>query len=207
MSRRSTSLRGPVLLLSLLAGLAVTGRAEAHRLDAQCFLRPGWRVQVECWYDSGDVPRGARVQVFRDVGPLLLEGRVDRQGVFLFIYPKAEPLRVVVSASGGHRAEVRITAEALRRNATCACVACLSPVPAPVLTAPLLVPIHGLDDQDGQSDLQGSGRLVPLHAEGDWRRLLPGAGAGVGLLLGVAALVWWRRGRRQTSASNPAVRN
>jgi nickel transport protein len=96
--------------------LAVAGHARAHRLEAECRVLPGQRVRVESWFDlTGDSPAGARVQVFRADGQLLTEGRLDREGLFVFSYPKAERLRVVVSAGAGHRKELEISETDLAR--------------------------------------------------------------------------------------------
>jgi hypothetical protein len=108
-------------------------------MDAQCFVRPFWRVQVEAWYETGDPPRGARVQVFHADGSLLTEGLLDTNGVFIFSYEAAENLNVVVS-SAGHRAEVNLSSETLARHIGLTSIACLTCSPSPFLIPPLLTP-------------------------------------------------------------------
>jgi ABC-type Co2+ transport system permease subunit len=99
----------PVLLLAALAGLAAPGQARAHRLEAEYRVLPDGRVQVESWFDlTGDSPRGAKVEVFRPEGQLLIKGTLDEKGLFTFLAPNAWPLRVVVSAGAGHRKELTI---------------------------------------------------------------------------------------------------
>src|SRR5262245_25877160 len=84
------------------------GVATAHRLVADFKILPDARVQVESWFDlTGDSPRNARIQVFRVLanganGDLLVEGRLDDKGIFVFPFQKAEMLRVVISAGAGH---------------------------------------------------------------------------------------------------------
>ena len=74
-------------------------------------------MQVESWFDIGGAsPKGARVQVFHSEGEPLTQGRLDANGIFIFSVTKAEPLRVVVSAGDGHRAEQVIAAEAVARS-------------------------------------------------------------------------------------------
>jgi nickel transport protein len=92
-------------------------RALAHRLDAEATVRSFGRVQVEAWFETGDIPKSARVQVFRPDGRLLTEGKLDDQGIFTFTYIDAEPLRVVVDAGVGHRAEVKLKQADLERGA------------------------------------------------------------------------------------------
>jgi hypothetical protein len=113
MRRRHGALRPPALPLAFLALLLPAGAANAHRLEAEYRVLPDHKVQVESWFDlGGDSPRGARVQVFRANGSLFTEGALDRQGVFVFPYGDAEPLRVVVSTAG-HRAVLEVPAQDL----------------------------------------------------------------------------------------------
>jgi nickel transport protein len=102
-------------LLGLLALLLAPRPARAHRLEAECHVLPDHKVQVEAWFDLGGVPKGAEVRVLRAGGQVLTEGRLDSQGLFIFPYAEAEPLKVVVSAGEGHRREVEIPAEDLQQ--------------------------------------------------------------------------------------------
>jgi hypothetical protein len=115
-------------MLSLAVLLAATGAVHAHRLDAQCFVRPGRRVQVEGWFDNGATPRAAHVQVFRADDELITEGKLDERGVFIFTYTEVEPLRVVVSADGGHRKVVTIPAADLEDSMPATVEADLEPL-------------------------------------------------------------------------------
>jgi nickel transport protein len=105
---------GRYAALSLLVGLWLAGRAPAHNLEGEYRVLPGGKVQIESWYDiTGDSPVGAEVKVFWADGQVLTEGRLDERGLFVFAFPQAEPLKVVISAGGGHRKELTIPAEAL----------------------------------------------------------------------------------------------
>jgi hypothetical protein len=86
--------------------------AHAHRLDAQAFLLPGNKLQVESWFSDGTIPKGAKVQVFRGDKELLKEGELNGDGIVVFALEKAEPLRIVVSAGEGHLKELNISAAA-----------------------------------------------------------------------------------------------
>jgi cobalt/nickel transport system permease protein len=106
--------RPPALLLALFGLFGAAGTAEAHRIDAQCFLLPDKRrVQVESWFSDGSKPQAARVQVFRPDGSALAEGTTNDQGVFVFGLDEAEDLKVVVDAGAGHRKEVVVPKEKL----------------------------------------------------------------------------------------------
>ena len=103
-----------LLLLAVLGVLWAAPPAEAHRLDADYRVRPDGQVQVESWFSEGDkAPAGAKIQVFRANGEVLIEGAMNEKGIFVFAAKGAEDLKVVVSAGAGHRAEFVIPASAL----------------------------------------------------------------------------------------------
>src|SRR5438445_13021724 len=103
MPGRITPLRFPALLPALLATFLAAPNAHAHRLDAQIFVLPDQRIQVESWFSSGDAAKGAKVQVFGAQEQLLTEGQLNEQGVFVFSYGDVAPQTVVISAGAGHR--------------------------------------------------------------------------------------------------------
>ncbi len=125
-------MRGRVAAVTALAALlSAAGAARAHKLEAQCFVRPFFRVQVEAWYETEEPAAAARVQAFTAGGKLLAEGRTNEKGVFVFACGATGPVRVAVSAGGGHRKEVTVSADELERAGACSVVACLAPgVPA-----------------------------------------------------------------------------
>jgi hypothetical protein len=104
--------------LSVLAIFALCDQARAHRLEAEYRVLPGHKIAVESWFDlTGDSPVGAAVTVCRQAGgSLLAEGKLDEKGLFVFTYSQAEPLRIVVTAPGGHRKELEISAEQLSQH-------------------------------------------------------------------------------------------
>src|SRR5436190_1004554 len=92
--------------------------AWGHRLEADYRVLPNHRIQIESWFDlTGESPRDAAVQVFRDNGELVTDGKLDDRGLFIFTCAEPGPLRIVVSAGGGHRKELQITADELSRGA------------------------------------------------------------------------------------------
>lgn len=172
------------LALGVLVALA-HGRAWAHKLEVTALPRPGWLVQVDCWFETGDSPAGARVQVLDAAGHEVTAGTVDERGLFAFRYVDTAPLRIVVNAGAGHREETRLTREVLTRQATCTVVAGLAASPWEV--AALVVPI----DQGGPAPT-----LEPAAARAtgpQWLKL----GLGAGVLLAIAALMLLR-GQRST---------
>ena len=103
------------LILSMTALLLCAGEAGAHRLVVECAVLPGQKVEVSSRYKA--IPRSipaqeARVRVFRSDGQILVEGKTDEQGRFVFSYPRAEPLKVEVYQDG-HREEANLSAAEL----------------------------------------------------------------------------------------------
>lgn len=98
-------------LLALTGVLASTGVARAHRLEAEPRVdREKKQVRVESWYETGDPPAEATARVLRADGSILIQGPLDAKGVFVFSYDRVEPLQVVISAPGGHRARFQLSA-------------------------------------------------------------------------------------------------
>jgi hypothetical protein len=94
--------------LALLLTLAASA-ARAHRLNAEFRVLPGKQVRVESWFETGDSPKGAQVRVLGEDGEPIIQGGLSSQGLFLFAYDEAQPLRVVIDA-GDHRKELAIAA-------------------------------------------------------------------------------------------------
>lgn len=98
--------------------LFMAGPAQAHRPAVDYSVLANGQVKIEGWFDPGDHPmKGAKVQVFRPGRQLLVEGRMDDKGEFVFRYREAEPLDVIVNGGAGHRAELMIPGDKLGENA------------------------------------------------------------------------------------------
>ncbi|MBV9123760.1 MAG: hypothetical protein JO112_10420, partial [Planctomycetes bacterium] len=164
----------PALPLALVLVLLGAGTARAHRLNAQAFVLPDQKVQIESWFSNNDVPHGAQVQVFRPDGQLLTEGTLNDQGIFVFSYERPEALRVVVSAGAGHRKELVIPEADLVRTAA-------AQAPASSSTGQADSPeVHPVPLADRSSGISIKDVLV-----------------GVGFLLALAAFVLSLRNARQ----------
>ena len=105
-------------LLFVLAGVVAVvaiGSAQAHRLEADYRILPDGRIQVESWFETDEVPKKATVQVIGTDGKVRAEGPLDeKSGKFYFRPERTEPLRIVVTAPGGHRKELILWAAARR---------------------------------------------------------------------------------------------
>jgi nickel transport protein len=114
MDHRPPALTFAVMLASLVVLFCGRG-VYAHRLDAQAFVLPDRRIQIESWFSSGEPARWAKVQVLGSDQKVLIEGRLDEKGIFIFRPPSREKMIVVISAGMGHRKELTIAAEDLAR--------------------------------------------------------------------------------------------
>jgi cobalt/nickel transport system permease protein len=175
------AVRPPALLLALLGLALMAGPARAHRLRADYRLLPGHKIQVETWYDiTRESSPDARVEVFRPDNRLLASGRTDAEGIYVFEYSLAEPLRVVVSAGGAHRDELLIPAEKLA-----------APLAAPTSQAPGAVPKEDVPGEkksfaDRSSDVSAKDVLL-----------------GVTFLLALSAFVLSLRNARRCQGAPP----
>jgi len=99
-------------LMALATLLLAGGTVHAHRLNAEATVQPDGKVKVEAWFDvTGDAAGGAKVQVFGPDGGVLVEGKTDADGVFLFDRPGTSTLNIVVSAGQGHQRTVTLAGD------------------------------------------------------------------------------------------------
>ncbi|HLJ92593.1 MAG TPA: hypothetical protein VKU02_05295 [Gemmataceae bacterium] len=116
MPDRIRTVKLPALIATAVVATFLSPTAvHAHRLDAQAFVLPNRKVQVESWFSSGDAAKGANVQVFDALEQLIIQGQLNEQGVFVFSYGDVLPHTVVVSAGAGHRKVLSIATGALEQ--------------------------------------------------------------------------------------------
>ncbi len=101
-------MRGRVVTL-IVALLAGAGTARAHNLNGEYRVLPGKTVRVESWFETGEAPKSAQVQVIRANGEVLAQGGLSSQGMFVFRYEEPEALDVVIDARD-HRKKLAIAA-------------------------------------------------------------------------------------------------
>ncbi|HDI78270.1 MAG TPA: hypothetical protein ENF54_01375 [Desulfobacteraceae bacterium] len=77
--------------------------AFAHRVGVFAWVE-GDKVFTESYSNRGKVV-GARILVYDMEGKKILEGKTDKEGVFVFKNPQKGNLKIVLDASMGHRAE------------------------------------------------------------------------------------------------------
>jgi cobalt/nickel transport system permease protein len=180
----------PALLLAIFTVLLAAGPAHAHRLDAAYTVLSDRQVRIESWFDLSNVPpKGATVQVFRPGQRLLVEGRLDEKGFFVFHYSEVEPLEVIVSAGAGHRKAFTIPAERLEAQDVAN--------PARGGRQP---PVAKEQGADAPRAPKAPETFRATDAGDAWRERIKDVLLGVGFLLAVAAfLLSWRNARKLRS--------
>ncbi len=100
-------------ILTVLLVVTLPSVVAAHRVNLFGYVEDG-RVVLDAYFVDGTKAKGALVEVFeRGTGKRLLQGRTDDNGSFSFRPPAPVDLRIVLTASMGHRAEYTITREEL----------------------------------------------------------------------------------------------
>ena len=89
------------LVLSLVF-MALAPLALAHKVNVFAWVE-GDTVHVEGYFAGNKKARDSLVEVFDSTGKKLLDGRTDQQGEFSFKIPKITDLKIVLTASMGHR--------------------------------------------------------------------------------------------------------
>lgn len=90
----------PCILLFFLLGLPQV--THAHKVNIFAYVE-GDIVQVEAYFPDGRPVVDGLVEVLDSSGQKLLEGKTDREGRFSFRAPKVDDLKLVLTASMGHK--------------------------------------------------------------------------------------------------------
>ncbi len=99
-----------VLFAIIASALSASpGTAFAHRVNLFAYVEGG-TCHVEGYFSRSRRAKGAKVEVFDAAGKKLLEGKTDAEGNFSFPVPKGGDLRIVLTASLGHKNEFLLPA-------------------------------------------------------------------------------------------------
>ena len=89
-------------LVLTLVFMALAPSALAHKVNVFAWVE-GDTVHVEGYFAGNKKAQDSLVEVFDSTGAKLLDGRTDQQGEFSFKIPKITDLKIVLTASMGHR--------------------------------------------------------------------------------------------------------
>jgi len=88
----------------------------AHKVNIFAYIE-GDRVYTESYFNDGKKCIDSKIEVFDKQGDKLLEGLTDEEGEFSFEILQEGDLKIVLTASMGHRAEYSILADEFRDTA------------------------------------------------------------------------------------------
>jgi nickel transport protein len=104
------------MIFAILFIFCGASHALAHRIVLFAYVE-GNTVFTESYFSDGKKCRNSRIEVFDKSGGKLLEGKTDENGEFSFEPPKKMDLRIVLTASMGHKDEYIIPAAELQGEA------------------------------------------------------------------------------------------
>ena len=100
--------------IGLVLVLLVGGNALAHKVNLFAYAEDGV-VHTESYFSDGKKVMDSTVEVFdARNNELLLTGRTDKNGEFSFKIPRPAGLRIVLTASMGHKNEYLLSEEEVR---------------------------------------------------------------------------------------------
>ncbi|OGD16875.1 hypothetical protein A2V47_05590 [Candidatus Atribacteria bacterium RBG_19FT_COMBO_35_14] len=106
-----------ILIFIFLIIIMMDVSAFAHKVNIFAYV-DGDKVYTESYFNDGKKCVDSKIEVFDNQGNKLLEGLTDEDGMFSFEIPSEDVidggLKVVLTASMGHRAEYIIPANELR---------------------------------------------------------------------------------------------
>lgn len=200
-----------VVVMALPVFSFVVEPVFAHKVTIFAWVE-GDTVHTESKFSGGRVAKQAPIEVYDRTGALLLEGRTDDEGRFVFKAPKQEELRIVLVAGAGHRNEWVVKAEEFAGHMRPA--ADDETVPPDQAEPVIVSPLPGKIDvsrEDLQTMIEAAldKKLQPvlhrLHQMDEGPRLVDIIG-GIGYILGLVGLGAYVHFRRRSSSEGPRAR-
>ena len=91
-----------VMALGMLMASPLVSQAWAHKVNVFAWAE-GDTIFVEGYYPGGKKSQNSLVEIFNPAGTKLLEGRTNNKGQFSFKVPEKTDLKIVLTASMGHK--------------------------------------------------------------------------------------------------------
>ena len=102
-----------ILISIFLIIIMVDVSVFAHKVNIFAYVE-GDKVYTESYFSDGKKCVDSKIEVFDNQGDKVLEGLTDEEGAFSFEIPSGDgDLKIVLTASMGHRAEYIIRADEL----------------------------------------------------------------------------------------------
>ena len=103
-----------ILIFTFLIIIMMDVSVFAHRVNVFAYVE-GEKIYTESYFNDGKKCINSKIEVFDNRGNKLLEGLTDKEGEFSFEVPSEDgDLKIVLTASMGHRAEYSISADEIR---------------------------------------------------------------------------------------------
>lgn len=103
-----------ILIFIFLIIIMMDVSVFAHKVNVFAYVE-GEKIYTESYFNDGKKCIDSKIEVFDNQGNKLLEGLTDKEGEFSFEVPlEDENLKIVLTASMGHRAEYTIRTDELR---------------------------------------------------------------------------------------------
>ena len=102
-----------ILIFTFLIIIMMDVSIFAHKVNVFAYIEGG-KIYTESYFNDGKKCIESKIEVFDNRGNKLLEGLTDKEGEFSFEVPSEDgDLKIVLTASMGHRAEYSILADEL----------------------------------------------------------------------------------------------
>lgn len=106
-----------ILIFTFLIIIMMDISVFVHKVNIFAYVE-GDKVYTESYFNDGKKCIDSKIEVFDNQGNKLLEGLTDKEGEFSFEVPSEDgDLKIVLTASMGHRAEYIIRADELISSA------------------------------------------------------------------------------------------
>jgi nickel transport protein len=103
-----------ILIFTFLTIIMMDVSVFAHKVNVFAYVE-GEKIYTESYFNDGKKCIDSKIEVFDNQGNKLLEGLTDKEGKFSLEVPSEDgDLKIVLTASMGHRAEYSISADELR---------------------------------------------------------------------------------------------
>ncbi|GAI32654.1 unnamed protein product [marine sediment metagenome] len=103
-----------ILIFTFLIIIMMDVSVFAHKVNVFAYVE-GEKIYTESYFNDGKKCIDSKIEVFDNQGNKLLEGLTDKEGKFSFeVSSENGDLKIVLTASMGHRAEYTIRTDELR---------------------------------------------------------------------------------------------
>lgn len=196
-----------VLALGIVVVLPMVSQVWAHKVNVFAWVE-GDTVFVEGYFPGGKKSQNSLVEVFNPAGTKLLEGRTNEKGEFSFKVPERTDLKIVLTASMGHKNDFIIPASDFQEVESSSSIPAQSLAESAKKSAP-----HppDLSQLEGMIDRALDRKLTPvIKLIRDTRKEGPTISeivGGIGYIFGLFGLVMYLKSRNEKRSQETGDRS